>query len=682
MKRSLLLAGSVAMLACGTLAAQVRVNPGLRTNSPQSILNSVKMTEAPVRVPLEKNNAASTQTLSYQNMYQTDFFPQFETFTIHQVLVQEPKSGALFLVQNHRRFGGAGNTLDGGQVELHVSTNDGASWTESRIFDKTNVVFAMPSFAVANPNDESDPAKMMWFLYGFTYPGPTWARGSQLSLIKTTSSPFEFPLEGPENGNTAGYTWNYGSMATSAGTSPVTFFASELGVGTGNAQYGAYGIYAFDYASEDFVTSSMPSRWDLSNFRPSPNPASSYNAQIHVSTDPDGRVYAAVNNIFADDQENRVPAVSMSDDHGASWSTWNRLPVSALTAYRTEANWTGTIQLVGAYEQDGFTVTGENEWSYIMRLGEVQDNRWANIHVVEAYYKAGAWGIRRIAELNGFPIITSRQDSLSGGTDGAARGTWLTNYDGNPQGHEVEVARDAAGNILVKWIDENPAHGMFRFSSPVNIATFDQQNNRWNTGTLDSMMTTDMYYSYRKAGSTSWSPAINITNDTKYDKGTRIPAVIKSINKVPVIYSQGFTKAQISAQSPYAPGLQALPDILLETQMDYRTPNTIRYANFNAENPTSVEEQNPINYTFRFNGVTPNPATSASEVTFTLDRPGMVAVELYDVLGNKVRTLANGAMDTGVHGLTINAATISAGSYYVSLTVDGARITKPLVVVK
>jgi len=72
----------------------------------------------------------------------------------------------------------------------------------------------------------------------------------------------------------------------------------------------------------------------------------------------------------------------------------------------------------------------------------------------------------------------------------------------------------------------------------------------------------------------------------------------------------------------------------------------------------------------------PNPARGASTLTFALAKPEHVRLEVLDVAGRRVRTLANGAFGPGPHDITWDAREDSggrarAGLYWARLTAPG-----------
>jgi hypothetical protein len=83
----------------------------------------------------------------------------------------------------------------------------------------------------------------------------------------------------------------------------------------------------------------------------------------------------------------------------------------------------------------------------------------------------------------------------------------------------------------------------------------------------------------------------------------------------------------------------------------------------------------------------PNPAARNATVRFTLRRAGIVALNVYDVGGRRVRTLASGPMQPGLHevvwdGRDASGVHVKSGIYMVELVMGGDRLTHRLVMTR
>lgn len=622
------------------------------------------------------------QAVTYTDMYSNDYACWFEQYSTNQTFVYDKGTNTLMLVHPVRVF--SGQTFTGGKIEAITSVDGGTTWTKKNLFEKNGDYRAFPHLGLVNKGTTTT-ADLNWVLYASSYQrsGTSWPYVGKVGYFKLADpAPMDVPLESPDANNDGGYIFDNSALVTTTGANAGAFYAGRLGaVQSTTGQYGAYGQWFFNFVSED-IQSSLPPEWGLSNWKAG-TPNSTYNSEMLTDADQNGHLYVAVDNLWAADEESRLPGVSWSMDNGLTWSPWYIMPKTALESYAT-ANFTDAkYAIYDAYGGDGFTVTGTEQYSYVYRIGHIDDqNRFDRLDLIEAEYKTttGTWTVRKICELNDFNPLTF----IANDTASASKGKWIP-YVSSVLGHEVQVSKTADGQYLIaKWVDANVNLPKFGSAAPIDILY--NNNNVLTYGQLDSLFTTDVYYSIRKIGEDTWSTPVNITNDAKVDKGTRIPPVVPSADKVPLMYHQGITNAQIPANHPLKNA--GWPDAFVERELGNTSnsspasvgllPQTVRVGVFNALNPSAVNEDQA--YSFSLNNAKPNPATNMSEISFTMDVAGKVSLDLFDVLGNKVRGIVNGNLDAGIHAVSIESMSLSNGTYYFTLNVNGKSITKTLVV--
>ena len=86
----------------------------------------------------------------------------------------------------------------------------------------------------------------------------------------------------------------------------------------------------------------------------------------------------------------------------------------------------------------------------------------------------------------------------------------------------------------------------------------------------------------------------------------------------------------------------------------------------------SVSDVKPLE--FRLDQNYPNPFNPLTTIRFQLASAGMVHLNVYNVLGQKVKTLINAKMSAGVHNITLNASDLSSGIYFYKLTSDNGLV--------
>ncbi|MBU0982672.1 MAG: T9SS type A sorting domain-containing protein [candidate division Zixibacteria bacterium] len=83
----------------------------------------------------------------------------------------------------------------------------------------------------------------------------------------------------------------------------------------------------------------------------------------------------------------------------------------------------------------------------------------------------------------------------------------------------------------------------------------------------------------------------------------------------------------------------------------------------------------------------PNPFNPSTTIDFALPQPSHVRVEVFNVLGRRVRTLLDGDLDVGEHmvlwdGMNDSGEGVSSGVYFYRLTADGFTSSKKMLLLK
>ena len=132
-------------------------------------------------------------------------------------------------------------------------------------------------------------------------------------------------------------------------------------------------------------------------------------------------------------------------------------------------------------------------------------------------------------------------------------------------------------------------------------------------------------------------------------------------------------------------------------------PNTIRYGGDQNGWENSVPgnayfQDRYLNYAVHFNtsslstedlgenitfGVYPNPVSKGESLMadFNLVNASEVSIAVYDLLGNKVKDIANGYYTSGEHNLDVNISDLSSGMYLYSVKAGNAVTSKKITIV-
>jgi len=90
----------------------------------------------------------------------------------------------------------------------------------------------------------------------------------------------------------------------------------------------------------------------------------------------------------------------------------------------------------------------------------------------------------------------------------------------------------------------------------------------------------------------------------------------------------------------------------------------------------------PLAASFRLSDAYPNPFNPVTTMTLTMPMAGDMKVEVYNLLGQVVATLASGYMEASTYTLTWDASNASSGVYFVQADAAGFTKTQKLMVVK
>lgn len=78
----------------------------------------------------------------------------------------------------------------------------------------------------------------------------------------------------------------------------------------------------------------------------------------------------------------------------------------------------------------------------------------------------------------------------------------------------------------------------------------------------------------------------------------------------------------------------------------------------------------------------PNPFNPSTEINYTVAKPGLVTLKVYDMLGRVVATLVNQYKASGHYNVNFNASNLASGMYIYQLNVNGVTISKKMTLLK
>jgi hypothetical protein len=97
---------------------------------------------------------------------------------------------------------------------------------------------------------------------------------------------------------------------------------------------------------------------------------------------------------------------------------------------------------------------------------------------------------------------------------------------------------------------------------------------------------------------------------------------------------------------------------------------------------TSVKDNPTLPNQFSLSNNWPNPFNNSTQISYTLEKASNVTLKVYDMLGRKVATLAQGRNSPGEHSVTWNADRVSSGVYFYRIVAGGFVQTKRMILMK
>jgi hypothetical protein len=95
----------------------------------------------------------------------------------------------------------------------------------------------------------------------------------------------------------------------------------------------------------------------------------------------------------------------------------------------------------------------------------------------------------------------------------------------------------------------------------------------------------------------------------------------------------------------------------------------------------NVNEENISNTYFLYQNF-PNPFNPSTKISYAVGEPGLVQLKVYNVLGVEVATLVNEQKNSGNYTIDFNAARLSSGVYFYSLSVNNFTQTRKMILEK
>jgi hypothetical protein len=96
---------------------------------------------------------------------------------------------------------------------------------------------------------------------------------------------------------------------------------------------------------------------------------------------------------------------------------------------------------------------------------------------------------------------------------------------------------------------------------------------------------------------------------------------------------------------------------------------------------TGLEDMGKDRSAFQIS-VFPNPSREWVSIEITIEAALLVRIDIVDVLGRQRLVLHDGHLTNGIHTISTDVSSLESGSYFVKATVNGAAITRKIIVVQ
>jgi hypothetical protein len=649
-----------------------------------------------------KNKYSSTQQFAGDSLaYMTNVqLRHFRTGTTP--VAYDPATNLHTIAMNTFNFDTEG-VFQGTLMYNLISTDGGESWDSVFVYEDVNGVLApmLPSVATTNSAKSENVEDVE-----FVYYAPVVYKDNGAGMVYDQSegvfvyySPdfgglFSNVAVAPDLGGNSNDPQNWNRLDISSLPDDDQIIGTGTLSPTSDAsQYGYYGFWSFDFETQINI-SNNPEEWWTKHFRQVEQTTVSYNAPMIARKGPDGTIYSVVSNIFATDEDTRYVAFSKSTDNGENWSSFEQIPRTAITDFALSYGNYNSFSSPASTAYQGcndLVIRGVDDFSYITRLyifNPDDDNLPARYFIVDVRYNDGNWSVSEIAELETFgPPLFNEDESTQTENDPNNEKYDLQLHPASSYslslGNNVQVSKTVDGShLVVYWIDGVP--GEFQKFEPYNVyrTTTNQLTGEEEKvfSPIDSLQVFDIFCKVYNIDTDTWEETKNMTQDEHGEYFFHVPEYIKSLDEAFILTYD--TNKDINETSPLF-GVPGPINELIWRIPPYMRPKTFDSRNPNASKDPALSIKNTLDFNVELRDVYPNPVVNRDivEIGFTLEKAAMVSLNIYNGVGNKVKTVINNEF-TNTAFRNVKISEFNSGTYYYQLTVDGHTFTKKMVVIK
>ena len=96
----------------------------------------------------------------------------------------------------------------------------------------------------------------------------------------------------------------------------------------------------------------------------------------------------------------------------------------------------------------------------------------------------------------------------------------------------------------------------------------------------------------------------------------------------------------------------------------------------------SIESYMEVSKEYYLSDAYPNPFNPTTRMNYYIPTAGPVIITLYDLLGNKIKTILSANFFSGYAELSIDGSELSAGIYFIVLSTKTALLSKKIILIK
>lgn len=123
--------------------------------------------------------------------------------------------------------------------------------------------------------------------------------------------------------------------------------------------------------------------------------------------------------------------------------------------------------------------------------------------------------------------------------------------------------------------------------------------------------------------------------------------------------------------------------ISTEVDEDSFNGDSASLSNLIINNPLNIQFNNALSpSSYELSQNFPNPFNPTTTINYSVSKSGIIIINVYDLLGSKVKTLVNEEKSAGNYSVKFNGASLPSGVYIYLLQADGFVKSKKLILIK